>query len=136
MSRHSKIKRQARLKREGGRPIRRLGAPLQPHAKLVDDAGHVVGGGGLRDREWQLLLGGRVVTATESPALLLAMLRHTQAVLRDERALKLEVSPELLNAATAEAEAHGHTLEAHLALLEQERAERDSDASDPASLRH
>ena len=43
MSRHSKLKRQARLKREGSRPIRRLGAPLQPHATLTDEAGNVVG---------------------------------------------------------------------------------------------
>lgn len=128
MSRHSRIKRQARLKREGRRPIRRLGSPLQPHAKLVDEEGNVVGGGGRRDREWVMVLGGQVVTATESAALLLAVLRHTQAVLREERALKLEASPELLRAAAAEAEAQGHTLEAYLTLLEQERAGRDDDA--------
>lgn len=127
MSRHSKLKRQARLKREGGRPIRRLGAPLQPHATLTDEAGNVVGGGGLRDREWVMLLGGQVVTSTESPALLVAVLRHTQSVLREERALRLEVSPTLLAAATEEAQAHGHTLDAYIALLEQERAERDAD---------
>lgn len=138
MSRNSRLKRQARLKREGARPIRRPVRPVQPHATLTDDAGHVVGGGGLRDREWVMVLGGEAVTSTESPALLLAMLRHTQAVLREERALRLEVSPELLRVATEEAQAHGHTLDEHLALLEQERAERDPDdvGADGAAPRH
>ena len=60
MSRQSKAKRDARKKQQGARPIRRLGRPVQPVAQLRDEAGELVGGGGLRDQEWLLLLGGQV----------------------------------------------------------------------------
>ena len=142
MSRHSKGRRTARRKQQPGRPIRRLGRPLQPHAHLRDDHGHVVGGGGLREHEWLLVLGGQVVTATESPALLLALLHHVKDVhARAGRALALDASPVLLAAANAEAAAHGHALDAYVALLQAERAERlaGADATDlpgPADTQH
>lgn len=117
--------RSTRRKGAAAKPIRRLGAPLRPHAKLVDPAGDVVGGAGLRDREWLMLLGGKVVARTDSPALLLAMLRHTQAVAARSRPLRLEASPALLQAAGEEAALHGHPLEDYLRVLEAERAERD-----------
>lgn len=124
MPRQSNSGRPPPRKATAAKPIRRLGAPLRPHAKLVDASGDVVGGAGLRDHEWLMLLGGKVVATTESPALLLAMLRHTQAVAGSARALRLEASPALLQAAGEEAALHGHPLEDYLRLLEAERAER------------
>ncbi len=115
-----------RTRKPQAKPIRRLGAPLQPHAQLLDGDDNVVGGGGLRDRDWVMLLGGRAVATTQSPALLLAMLRHTQAVAGLARPLRLTASPALLRAAGEEAALHGHALEDYLALLEAERAERDA----------
>ena len=129
MSRQSKSKRDAQKKQQGARPIRRLGRPLVPHAHLKDEAGQVVGGGGQREDEWLMLLAGKVVASTESAAMLLAMLRHTQKV--SKRPLKLEASTTLLRQASAEAEVHGQTLDEHLAWLEQERATRDDAPAEP-----
>ena len=145
MSRQSKAKRDARKKQQGARPIRRLGRPVQPVAQLRDEAGELVGGGGLREHEWLLLLGGQVAATTESAAMLLAMLRHVQSLAGDARVLTLEASPELLRAASLEAAGAGHTLEDYLALLEQERVARgaedaaasmDDPAADPDNVVH
>ncbi|WP_206860172.1 hypothetical protein [Lysobacter changpingensis] len=126
MSRNSKAKRDARKKKEPGRPIRRLGAALQPHAQLLDADDAAIGGVGWRDGEWLLVLGGQVAARSDSAAMALAMLRHVVAVQeRAGRELRLEASPPLLNAAAREAAAVGLTLEEHLAALEQERMERD-----------
>ena len=126
MSRNSKAKRDARKKKEPGRPIRRLGAALQPHAQLLDADDAAIGGVGWRDGEWLLVLGGQAAARSDSAAMALAMLRHVVAVQeRAGRELRLEASPPLLNAAAREAAAVGLTLEEHLAALEQERMERD-----------
>lgn len=125
MSRNSKVKRDARKKKEPARPIRRLGASLQPHAQLLDENDTAVGGVGWRDGEWLLVLGGQVVARSESAAMALAMLKHVVAVQASaDRDLRLEASPPLLSAASREAEGLGHTLEEYLAVLEQERLER------------
>jgi hypothetical protein len=138
MSRNSKAKRDARIKNEPKRSIRRLGGSLQPHAQLLDADDAAVGGVGWRDNEWLLVLGGQVAARSESAALALAMLKHVVAVqARAGRELRLEASPPLLHAAGREAAAAGHTLDEYLSILEQERMERDSPSPMTApSLRH
>jgi len=126
MSRNSKAKRDARKKKEPDRPIRRLGAALQPHAQLLDADDTAIGGVGWRDGEWLLVLGSQVAARSDSAAMALAMLRHVVAVQeRAGRELRLEASAPLLHAAGREAAALGRTLEEHLAALEQERVERE-----------
>lgn len=125
MSRNSKVKRDARKKKEPSRPIRRLGAAMQPHAQLLDDRDASVGGVGWRDGEWLLVLGAQVVARSESAAMALAMLKHVVAVQAGAgHELRLEASPALLNNANREAAALGHTLDEYLAALEEERRER------------
>ncbi|MDR0183741.1 hypothetical protein [Lysobacter arvi] len=129
MSRNSKAKRDARKKKEPARPIRRLGAALQPHAQLLDADDNAIGGVGWRDGEWLLVLGSQVAARSDSAAMALAMLRHVVAVQeRAGREVRLEASAPLLHAAGREAAALGRTLEEHLAALEQERVERDPPA--------
>ncbi len=130
MSRQSKARRDIRRKQAPARPIRRLGDALQPHAQLVDADGSVVGGAGFRDREWVLVLGGKAVTATESAAMMLAMLKHAVAVQeRGGRMLELHVSAALDTAATHEAMAAGKSLPQYLDMLEAERVERLAEAA-------
>lgn len=126
MSRNSKVKRDARKKKEPAKAIRRLGAALQPHAQLLDDDNASVGGVGWRDGEWLLVLGSQIAARSDSASMALAMLRHVVAVQeRAGRELRLEASAPLLHAAGREAAALGRTLEEHLAALEQERMERE-----------
>jgi len=126
MSRNSKVKRDARKKKEPAKAIRRLGAALQPHAQLLDDDNSSVGGVGWRDGEWLLVLGSQIAVRSDSASMALAMLRHVVAVQeRAGRELRLEASAPLLHAAGREAAALGRTLEEHLAALEQERMERE-----------
>jgi hypothetical protein len=128
MSRTSKARRDHRKKQQSQRPIRRLEGPLKPHAQLVDDDGEIIGGAGLRDREWVMLLGGQVVTATDSAGMMLAMLHHAVAVqAKSGRSVRLESSEALRSAATHEAMAAGKSLDQYLEMLEAERLERRSD---------
>lgn len=137
MSRNSKAKRDARRKKAPRRPIRRLGAPLQPHAQLETGEGDSVGGAGWRDGEWLTVLGGQVVARTPSAAMTLAMLRHIVAVQEQAgRALKLTCSPAMETAATREAAKEGQSLEEYLRMLEQERAERATGAEAPGEGPH
>lgn len=125
MSRDSKVRRDARRRQAPDRPIRRLGGALRPHARLVDADGEVVGGAGLRDREWVMVLGGKALRGTESAAMVLAMLRHAVATqARAGRTLELHVSATLDAAATHEAMAAGMSLPQYLQMLEAERVER------------
>lgn len=125
MSRNSKARRHARRKKEPKRPIRRLGAPLQPHAQLETADGNTVGGAGWRDGEWLTVLGGQVVARTQSAAMTLAMLRHIVALQEQAgQAVKLTYSPTMETVAIREAGAAGKSLEEYLQMLEQERAER------------
>lgn len=133
MSRHSKIRRDARRKQAPERPIRRLGGTLQPHAQLLDADGNVVGGAGLRDREWVMVFGGKALSGTESAAMVLAMLRHAVAVQADAgRTLELHVSAALDAAAAHEAMAAGKSLPQYLEMLEAERLERRAGELPPA----
>jgi hypothetical protein len=128
MSRNSKAKRDARKKNEPKRPIRRLGNPLQPHAQLEDADGNAIGGVGWRDREWLMVLGGRVVARTESAAMGLAMLKHVVALQEQAgHTVSLTYSPAMKSAATREAAAAGQTLDAYLEMLERERVERSAE---------
>lgn len=125
MSRNSKVKRDARRKKEPDRPIRRLGGRLQSHAQLLDADGHAVGGTGWRDGEWLTVLGGKVVAHTDSAAMAVALLRRVVAVKAGTgQALAMQLSPALELAATREAAAAGMSLEAYLQALERERQER------------
>lgn len=144
MSTRSKARRDARRKKMKGAS---RGAPVRPmaeHAYLRVD-GTVVGGAGLRGREWVLVLGGKVIAGTGSAAMILAMLKHVGTLQEQEgRSVELEYSTRLRDAATMEAEAEGKTLDAWLDTLEAERREHagesdgnpgesgDSDATDAA----
>ena len=129
MSIRSKAKRDARKKKQRN-PVR-VGAAraIEEHAHLLDEHGNIFGGAGRRGSEWVLVLGGKVATATDSPAMVLAMLKHV-AALRESAGggVQLNYSNQLRDAATAEAEAEGKTLEEFLAMLEAERLERTNDA--------
>ena len=65
------------------------------------------------------------VAATDSPAMILAMLTHA-ATTREEAGLQVELrySTELRDAATIDAASEGKTLEQCLDMLEAERVER------------
>jgi hypothetical protein len=128
MSTRSKAKRDARKKKSKG--ISR-GAPsrqIVEHAHLIVGE-KIVGGAGLRGSEWVLVLGRDVVAGTDSAAMIMAMLKHVAALQEQTgETVGLTYSTHLRNAATAEAEAEGKTLEAYLAELEAEREERATDS--------
>ncbi|MFN7520645.1 MAG: hypothetical protein ACK5VV_09205 [Lysobacteraceae bacterium] len=129
MSQHSQAKRAARKKREkkaaNAAASRRTGTPFVAHAHLVDEAGALVAAGGLHGAEWVMVVAGRALDGIDSPGLLIAMLKHTAARCEAEgRGTTLRLSPVLEQAAAVEAAEGGHTLDAWLALLEAERAER------------
>lgn len=131
MSIGSKAKRDARRKKAAkAGPAR----PLAEHAHLVDGRGAVFGGAVARGKEWVLVLGGQPAARTDSAAMVLAMLAHV-ARLRDAAgdAVRLSYSTQLRDAATAEAQAEGRTLDEYLAQLEAERAERDAAAESNAA---
>ena len=99
-------------------------APFVSHAQLVDASGALVAAGGLQGDEWVAVVAGRALQGNDSPGMLVAMLRHiSERLAATGRATRLVLSPQLQNAARAEAEAAGHTLDAWLAVLEAERAE-------------
>lgn len=125
MSINSKAKRDARKKKRPKLGAARAAPVLRPHAEILDGEGNLVGGAGLRSGEWVMVLNGREVAATDSPAMILAMLTHA-ATTREEAGLQVELrySTELRDAATVEAASEGKTLEQYLAMLEAERVER------------
>ena len=124
MSIHSKARRDARRKKSRT-PRPGPARPLAEHAHLVDGQGRIFGGAGLRGEEWLMVLGGKVVTATDSAAMMLAMLKHV-AALREAAGdtVRLTYSTHLGEVATAEAAAEGRTLDEYLAQLDAEREER------------
>lgn len=124
MSINSKHRRDAR--KGASRPgSRQATAPIKAHAHLRDPAGGLWGGAGLRGTEWVLVLGGKVAAATDSPGMVIAMLRHV-AALREAagQGAELTYSTTLQQSATAEARAQGQDLEPFLAMLEEERVAR------------
>jgi hypothetical protein len=104
---------------------------MPAHAHLLDATDRVMGGVALRDEEWVVVLQGRVVAATESAGLAIAMLRHTATLLAGAgHPVRVETSDTLVGRATAEGEAAGKSLDDYLAYLEAERAERARERGD------
>lgn len=125
MSINSKSRRDAKKKNQPKLGARSSAPVLRPHAEILDGAGKIVGGAGLRSGEWVMLLNGREVAGTDSPGMVLAMLKHAASARGDGgEQVELRYSTELQDAATIEAQAQGKTLDEHLALLEAERVER------------
>jgi hypothetical protein len=97
---------------------------MPAHAHLLDATDRVMGGIALRDEEWVVVLQGRVVAATESAGLAIAMLRHTATLLSGAgHAVRVDTSETLRARATEEGAAAGKSLDDYLAYLEAERAE-------------
>jgi hypothetical protein len=124
MSINSKARRDARKKKAPKRGEPQPATPIQAHAHLRDADARVTGGAGVRDGEWSVILEGRVVANTDSPAMVIAMLQRIVAV-REQAGhpLTLDYSDHLRDAATAEAAVAGMALDAYLIQLEAERVE-------------
>lgn len=100
------------------------GQAMPAHARLLDGTDGVMGGIALRGDEWVVVLQGRVVAATESAGLAIAMLRHTSTLLAGAgHAVRVKTSETLRVRATEEGAAAGKSLDDYLAYLEAERAE-------------
>lgn len=127
MSITSKARRDARKRRlEKLRNAPAAGAaavPIEPHAELRDQDGHLLGGIVRREGEWTLGLGGRIVGGSDSAARVLAMLKRA-AVLheREGASIKLTCSPALSAAAQREVSEQGLSFEQYQERLEEEMA--------------
>ena len=123
MSINSKAKRDARKKRL--RTTRPASAPKpEIHAHLYEND-VLVGGGAFHQGEWVLTLKGQALSGTDSPAMLLSMLKRAASALEEQGSVvHLEYSTKLRDAATSEAIDAGKTLDALLQFLEDERQER------------
>lgn len=100
-------------------------ADLPAVAHLVAPDNRIVGGIAQRGEEFVLVLAGRVMAATESAGMAMAMLRHAQATLATlEAPLTTRVAPALEAPAIREAVEAGFGLEDYLKVLEAERVER------------
>lgn len=132
MSIRSKAKRDARKKQSKGVSRGAPSRPIVEHAHLLVDR-NIVGGAGRRGSEWVLVLGREVVAATESAAMILAMLKRVASLQEATgQTVELNYSTQLRDAATAEAEAEGKSLDDYLVELEAEREERANDAGQGA----
>lgn len=121
--------------RHGADP--RTATPMPAHAHLSDEAGVLLGGIALRGEEWAVVLGGRVIVATESAGLAIAMLRHTATVLAaGGREATVDLSTTLRERATAEGSEAGKSLEEYLDFLEAERAERARERDEGPGATH
>lgn len=101
-------------------PADRLG---EPHAQLRDADGRLLGGIVLKDGQWVLGLGGRIVGESASAAHMLAIIKRAAAIARDEgREVSLVFSATLRAAAHKEAEAEGLDFDAFQARLIAEMA--------------
>ncbi len=133
MSKNSKAKRDACKKKQPGSRAVTPAPSVEPHGALFDADGNVRCGVGRRGSEWVFLLDGRIVTATDSAGMGIAMLRHAASMReRDGLPVRVTLTTALKTAATGEAEAVGKTLGAYLEMLETERAER-LDSRNPSS---
>jgi hypothetical protein len=129
MSINSKAKRDARKKRMRTTPASSI-PKSEVHARLYENDA-LVGGGALHQGEWVMTLKGQAMSGTNSPAMLLSMLKRAASALEEQgSAVHLEYSTKLRDAATSEATEGGKTLDELLKCLEDERKER----SQPASL--
>jgi hypothetical protein len=101
------------------------GRSLPALAHLLAADGRIVGGIARRDEDYALVLAGKVMAATDSAGMAIAMLRHARVLLsKNDVALRMRVSPELETPAVAEAALAGLELEPYLDVLESERRER------------
>ena len=104
-------------------PADRLG---EPHAQLRDADGKLLGGIVLKDGQWVLGLGGRIVGESASAAHVLAILKRAAALLRSEgREVDLVFSATLRAAAHQEAADQGLGFEAFQDKLAAEMQARD-----------
>ena len=129
MSINSKAKRDAKKKRLR---VKRTASIPKPeiHAHLYENDA-LVGGGAFHEGEWVMTLKGQAISGTNSPAMLLSMLKRAASALEEQgSSVHLEYSTKLRDAATAEATEEGKTLDELLKFLEDERKER----SQPESL--
>ncbi|HEY2346389.1 MAG TPA: hypothetical protein VGH80_10960 [Xanthomonadaceae bacterium] len=140
MSIHSKARRDARKKKQGKQRRGAAARTIEPHATLHDGGGALLAGAGRRGNEWVIVLDGKVVAGTESPAMTMAMLRHMASVRESEGLpVRLAYSTQLKSLASLEATRQGKTLAELLSALETERLERhghdvaSGDALDAAS---
>lgn len=121
MSIQSKAKRDAN-KKKNARERTVTATPrssIEGHAELRDDAGALLGGIARQHGEWVLGLDGQMVGGSDSAATILTMLKRAAAM--HERAggsIVLKFSDALRDAAAAEAEAKGLSLEEFEAQLE------------------
>ncbi|MFC0677810.1 hypothetical protein ACFFGH_08160 [Lysobacter korlensis] len=123
MSINSKARRDARRKQQT-KTVTARPAPMPAHAHLLDAEGRVVGGIARSGSDWALVLGGQVITTTDSPAMAIAVLERA-AIARGAPGspLRTRCNDVLRDAAVAEAAESGQTLESYLAALEAERIE-------------
>ena len=134
MSKHSKARRDARKKKQPGSRAKTPPLTVEPHGALFDADGSVRCGVGRRGDAWVFLLDGRIVTATESAGMSMAMLRHAASLHeRDGLPVRVTLTTALRAAAMKEAEAEGKTLDAYLEMLETERAERLDSTNPPTA---
>lgn len=123
MSINSKAKRDATKKK-----LRSMGRPAPPkaevHARLFEN-GALVGGGAFQRGEWVMTLKGQSISGTDSPAMLLAMLKRAASSFEEQgSSVRLEYSTTLRDAATSEAAEDGKSLDELLGFLESEWMER------------
>lgn len=106
-------------------PAENLG---EPHAHLRDKAGKLLGGIVLKDGQWVLGLGGKMVGESASAAHVLAILKRAAALARSEgREVSLVFSATLRAAAHDEAAAQGMDFDTFQSKL-LESLNRDPDA--------
>ena len=110
---------------------------LPAHGHLTDASGQLLGGVAQRGEEWVVVLNSRVVAATASAGLAIAMLRHTATLLgADGRRVRVDTSETLREKATQEGALSGKSLEEYLDYLEAERAELAREKAEASAKRH
>ena len=131
MSINSKIRREAKKrnasKKSQDKPP--VGPPIEPHAELRDQQGHLLAGIVRREGEWILGLGGRIAGNSESAAHVLAMIQRA-ALLHEKSGtpVRLTFSDALRDAAHVEVAGMDLSFEAFAAALDQ-KMQGDSEAS-------
>ena len=128
MSINSKAKRDARKKRMSRKARSSSTAKAEVHAHLFEND-VLVGGGAFHLGEWVMTFKGQPISGTDSPAMLLAMLKRAASSLEEQGAsVRLEYSTKLRDAAASEAAEEGKSLDELLEFLAAERLERTQEA--------
>ena len=125
MSINSKIRREAKKRNASKKTQDKPSAstPIEPHAELRDQQGHLLAGIVRRDGEWVLGLGGKIAGTTDSAAHVLAMIQRA-AVLHEKSGtpVRLTFSDALRDAAQVEVAGMGMSYEAFAAALDEAMA--------------